>query len=176
MLSQFRIPNPHYPNSPARMSDGRLFTEYRSRQEPPPSFEYKHQLQSNGAQMIQSERSMTVLAAGRTGCVDTMVPETSKRMCQWNGCVTLPAHAGGIGQGRLYLPEMPGLASSDPDTVAAATATTVLHGTFPSNPDLYMVGEIRNPPATVATSGFGSDSSVGPMYNRYSLPYGNSSG
>ena len=167
------IPNPHYPGSPARMADGRLFTDYRSScsllsQTPTRSpafgfdFERKQNLQKSGVHMISADRSTTVLRAGSVGCVDTMVPELTKRVCTWNGCVTLPAHAAGIGQGRLYLPGRQDLVAADPDLLAAATAFD--HGTFSSNPNLYTSAPKVVPVSAIA---------VPAKKNRYSVPYGN---
>jgi len=114
--------------------------------------------------MIGTDRSLTVMKAGSTGCVDTMVPELTKRVCGWNGCVTLPAHGVGIGQGRLYLPGQPDLAAADPDVVAAATFP--MAGTFSSNPDLYVV----SPPSAASRN---ATRVVPARPNRYSAPYGN---
>ena len=164
-----RIINPRFPGAPAWMSDGRLFTDYRPNCElagspSNASYDSKKHLQSMGALQIKTDRSLTVLRAGSTGCVDTMVPESTKRVCAWDGCTTLPAHAGGIGQGRLYVWQRPELAGADPDVVAKATISFPLPGTFPVNPDLYM-----------ASPGGSSDKArtAGPAKpNRYSAPYG----
>ena len=171
MSSKAQIPNPRYPGSPARMADGRLFTDYRSScsllSQPParsPAFGYdferKQNMQKAGIHMISADRSTTVLRAGTVGCVDTMVPELTKRVCTWNGCTTLPAHAAGIGQGRLYLPGRSDLVAADPDLLAKATAFD--HGTFSSNPNMYAPVS----PVSVA-------SIVPAKPNRYSAPYGN---
>ena len=170
MLSNLRIPNPHYPGSPARMSDARLFTDYRPNgqilQGATPSFDLKQRLQRDGEIRMKTDRSLTVMSAGGMGpAVDTMVPEQTKRTCSWNECHTLPAFSVGIGQGRLYLPGMPGLVQSDPDVSAAIAGSLVLHGTFSANPVGYTAaptyddGVVR----TVQTS----------AANRYSAPFGN---
>jgi hypothetical protein len=161
MLAKSRTPNPHYPNSPARMADGRLFTDYRPL-DCGGTFEDKQRLQQTGAVLIGTDRSLTVMRAGVLGgCVDTMVPELTKRVPGWNGCRTLPAHSAGIGQGRLYLPGRTDLVAADPDVLAAATAFDF--GTFSANPRLYVAGPLTGP--TVATAAATS--------NRYSAPYGN---
>jgi len=151
------------------MSDGRLFTDYRENcsilgTHSVADYENKQRLQTTGLQMIGTDRSLTVMKAGSTGCVDTMVPELTKRVCGWNGCVTLPAHGVGIGQGRLYLPGQPDLAAADPDVVAAATFP--MAGTFSSNPDLYVV----SPPSAASRN---ATRVVPARPNRYSAPYGN---
>jgi hypothetical protein len=166
-----RIPNPRYAGAPAFMSDGRLFTDYRANcnllglTPTGPSFVLKQRVQQTGQYMAAADRSTTVLRAGSTGCVDTMVPELTKRVCGWDGCTTLPGHAVGIGQGRLYLPGSHGLASADPDRLAAATAFNF--GTFPAfgSAGMYEPTEVyvraQSSPVVPAAP------------NRYSAPYGN---
>jgi hypothetical protein len=176
MLEQLRTPNPRYPDSPSRMADGRLFTDYRancSLLTPHPkgspafgaSFEDKQRMQKRGSMLMHTDRTLTTARAGSMSCVDTMVPELTKRVCGWNGCTTMPAHAAGIGQGRLYLPGRTDLVAGDPDVLAAATAFT--HGTFPSNPNLYIAGPDHGLVAL-------QQQQATPAYkNRYSVPYGN---
>jgi len=149
------------------MSDGRLFTDYRANcsilgSHTNADYENKQRLTMTGLQMMGTDRSLTVMRAGSTGCVDTMVPELTKRVCGWNGCVTLPAQPVGIGQGRLYLPGRPDLAAADPDVVAKATFP--MAGTFSMNPDLY----VASPSKPASTSRV-----VPARPNRYSAPYGN---
>jgi hypothetical protein len=156
-----RTTNPRFPGAPAWMSDGRLFTDYRANcsllgSVSNASFDLKQRLQKTGSLLMNTDRSLTSMRAASTGCVDTMVPELSKRVCTWDGCTTLGAQPVGIGQGRLYLPGRPDLAAADPDVVAAATAR--VPGTFDVSVQVPM-----NP----------QRSSVGPMRpNRYSAPYG----
>jgi hypothetical protein len=174
MLAKARTVNPHYAGAPVRMSDGRLFTDYRencSMLVPHPkgspafgaSFEDKQRMQQDGLFLIGTDRSLTVMKAGTLGgCVDTMVPELSKRVCGWDGCTTLPGHPAGIGQGRLYLPGRPDLVRGDPDRLAAETSFA--HGTFLANPNLYMAAAPL-PASSVPV--------VPARPNRYSAPYGN---
>ena len=102
------------------------------------------------------------MSAGSLGSsVDTMVPESTKRICQWNECVTIPAHGVGLGQGRLYLPGMPELSQSDPDITAAVTP--FMFGTFSANPIQYITEQA--PMSQMEST----------MYsNKYSAPYGKS--
>jgi len=174
MLAKARTPNPHYPDSPSRMADGRLFTDYRAncsllmphKAGSPAfgaSFEDKQRMQGTGIQQINTDRSLAVIKAGSLSCVDTMVPELTKRVCSWDGCRTLPAHAAGIGQGRLYLPGRVDLVVGDPDLLAKATAFD--HGTFSANPNLYMAGPSASASPAIPT--------VPVKPNRFSAPYGN---
>jgi hypothetical protein len=170
MLAKARTPNPHYPDSPSRMADGRLFTDYRGNcklvlSDYGGSFEDKQRLQQTGTLMINADRSVTVMKAASLSCVDTMVPEATKRVAGWNGGKTLMAHAAGIGQGRLYLPGRTDLVAGDPDVLAAATAFDF--GTFSANPNMYMAGG----GAAVTARQVAMATPARP--NRYSVPYGN---
>ena len=149
-----RIPNPRYPGSPARMSDGRLFTNYRPNCNKESSFEAKERRQQSGQTQIHIDRAMAAKRAATVGCVDTMVPELTKRVCTWNGCTTIPAQAVGIGQGRLYLPARTDLVE-DPD--ALATKTAFPFGTFPVKTPTFV-------PTSPVTD-------LPPTRNRYSAPY-----
>jgi hypothetical protein len=164
------ITNPRFPGSAARMADARLFTDYRANCTLIPQNTDKlwseHQrhvhLQSNGAYMIAADRNAAVTRASSARCVDTMVPELSKRVYRWDGPVTQTqgiSHPAGVGTGRLYLPGRTDLVGADPDIVAAATFP-VIPGTFEARKSLY--GQV-----TVAVP------TAGPaQHNRYSAPYG----
>lgn len=177
-MSSQQIPNPRYPGAPARMADGRLFTEYRSSCSLLPAlgpgqwadFDRQQGMKASGLVAMKADRGAVVMRAASYGCVDTMVPELTKRVYRWDGPIEVPCHAAGIGTGRLYLPGRPDLAAADPDMTAAATfpqmsGSPEMSGTFPTNIALYTavpqvvpVPVTRPPPAKV---------------NRYSLPYGN---
>jgi hypothetical protein len=168
------IPNPRYPGSPARMADGRLFTNYRPNCSllaplgtgPWADWSRKETMMNTGQVRIASDRSTTVMRAGSVGCVDTMVPEWSKRVYAWDGPVELVSQPVGLGTGRMYLPGQPGLVTGDPDVLARATfPDSMLPGTFSPNPNAYMMGGVK--PATVASE------TVGTVRNTYSAPYGN---
>lgn len=172
-MANNRVINPRYPDSPARMADGRLFTDYGSqcrgaqpKQGNPgfeASFDDKQRKQQTGEILMKADRSLTVMRGGiMGGCVDTMVPELTKRVCGWDGCRTLMSHPAGIGQGRLYLPGRKDLVAGDPDVLAAATAFDF--GTFSQNPHLYVAAGVVpvSPAAVIQTR----------TANRYSAPYG----
>ena len=93
-------------------------------------------------------------------CVDTMVPETAKRVYTWNSATLIPTAAGsvGIGTGTLYLPGQPGLVGADPDVLAAATYPVI-----PGSIKPMMVSIPTGSPAAV----------TGRPRNRYAAPYGN---
>jgi hypothetical protein len=173
MAGTQRIPNPHWVGSPAHMSDGRLFTNYRANCSLLPTklngmwadYDRRMGLMNTGAIRVTADRSFAAMAAGRAGCVDTMVPELNKRVYDWQSGVQGLAHRAGVGTGRLYLPGQPELMSADPDIVAAATIPdSMLPGTYNPNPFLYAPA-LEMP--SVATP------VVPPRRNRYSAPYGN---
>lgn len=102
------------------------------------------------------------MRAASYGCVDTMVPEITKRVYSWNGPVEYMSQPAGIGTGRSYLPGRPELVAGDPDVLAATTFPDMV-GTFSTNVATYTRIPQRPPmPATPAPA---------PM-NRYSAPYG----
>jgi hypothetical protein len=172
MSARMVIPNPKYPGAPTRMSDGRLFTDYRPNCDlmtPLQSGEWaewerRQNMIQTGEVRMKTDRSTTVMRAGSLQCVDTMVPELKKRVCGWDGCVTLQSQAAGIGTGRMYLPGNPALVAADPDVIAQKTVPPMF-GTFSPNPQDYVAERIPlHPIASVQT----------PMQkNRYSAPYGN---
>ena len=162
ITDRLRIANPHNPGSPARMSDGRLFTEYRGAcqllptgaqgTDPATMFDTRSNMMYHGELYRSTDRDMALARAERRGeVVDTMVPESSKRVYTWAGPSIQTAHPIGIGMGRMYLPGQQGLIQADPDTLAAATVPW-LGWTTPS----YRAGSI---PATAAKR------------NMYAAPY-----
>jgi len=170
-MTSSQTPNPRFPGAPARMADGRLFTNYRQNgsllaplgKQPFADWE-RHQLMKNTGEIaIKSDRGQTVMAAAAYGCVDTMVPELQKRVYAWNGPILLPCQSTGIGTGQSYLPGRLELVSGDPDVLAAATFPEMA-GTFSTNMGLYIAGPQRPPMP---------DTPVAGRVNRYSPPYGN---
>ena len=168
------IPNPRYPGSPARMADGRLFTNYRpncSLLAPLGTAQWadwsrKQTMVNTGESRIATDRSTTTMRAGSVGCVDTMVPEFSKRVYAWNGPIEMISQPVGLGTGRMYLPGQPGLVAGDPDALAKATfPDSMLPGTFSPNPNVYVMGGVTIP--SVASE------SLGQVHNTYSAAYGN---
>jgi len=170
-MSSTQIPNPRFPGTPARMADGRLFTDFRRscsllaplRPDKTWADWERHQLmKTTGHIAIKSDRGQAVMAAASYGCVDTMVPELTKRVYSWDGPVEQLCHAAGIGTGRSYLPGRPDLVSADPDLLAATTFPSM--GTFSTNIELYTAIPQRPPVPASAVPG---------KMNRYSVPYGN---
>jgi hypothetical protein len=161
------IPNPRFPGAPARMADGRLFTDYRANcflmaplsNKVWAEYDRNDRMKRNGAAHIATDRTMTIMQAGQTGCVDTMVPELTKKTYTWQGPIEVVSHPVGIGAGRMYLPGRRDLLSADPDVVAATTFPA-MHGTFSPNTPLYMSGPVAAMPT------------LPNVRNRYSAPHG----
>jgi hypothetical protein len=164
-------PHPHYTSAPARMADGRLFTDYRANcQTLPPlmggtwaDHDRRVVMRASAAGRIADDRRKAALRAG-TGsesCVDTMLPELTKRVYAWNGPVTERiVEPVGLGAGRLYLPDRLDLLGADPDVVAAATIpASMLPGTHAAAGGSYAA------PTRTAV--------LPPVRNRYAAPYGN---
>ena len=172
-----RIEHPHWAGAAARMADGRLFTDYRpacdllaAKTAGPRGYgewERKRQMIATGMEAVARDRQVAIArAASLGGCVDTMVPELTKRVYAWNGPVVQSlSQPAGLGNGRLYLPGRTDLVVADPDVVAATTfPLSMLPGSFVPVANLYG-------PAVGGTAPAGT---VGPARpNRYSVPYGN---
>ncbi len=133
-------PNQSATGSPARMEDGRLFTDYRSRC-------HQYSLKAvqtwgeNGArermvhgadELMEAARQLNNRKATAARCVDTMVPELYKRVCTWKGCKTVPGNHVGIGVGRIYVPAAEGSAA-DPQALSDISVPDVF-GTFARQP------------------------------------------
>jgi hypothetical protein len=135
--------DPHYPpavGAPARMADGRSFTDYRGR-----GVQYAYQASeawgSEAARARMTHGATTLAAAARAAavakvgpgaCVDTMTPELYKRVCTWEGCKTIGGHFAGIGTGRIYAPAAAAYAA-DPQELAQADVPP-LPATWPVPP------------------------------------------
>ena len=154
-----RTPNPLHLGSPAHMADARLFTDYRGNgllMQGANTYERKLQIQETGQAARRGQRSVSVFVGGSTGCVDTMVPELSKRVCSWDGCRVLPSESMGIGQGRQY---WPGESVADPDVMARRVT---IPNSYPANAGLYNPAPAAAPRAIPV---------VPARRNRYSVPY-----
>ena len=137
-------PNPHYVGAPARMADGRLFTDYRAncqllppmRGGPWADFDRRASMLISAESRITDDRRKAVLRAGTgfASCVDTMLPEIKKRVYAWNGPVGEKlVEPVGLGTGRFYLPGRTDLLDADPDVVAMVTIPqSMLPGTHSS--------------------------------------------
>ena len=118
-MSCYRSSNNRFFNSPSRMADGRLFTDYR------PNFEmnryiesgnkikntqdYRMFLSRNGEKIIEKNKEYIMLKNGMTDCMEpyhigTMLPEKSRVVCDQHTCKVVQVDPNGVGQGREYDP------------------------------------------------------------------------
>ncbi len=137
-------PNQVATGSPARMMDGRLFTDYRPRcsQYPLKAAQTwgdnaaRQRMVQGADELMEAARQMNNRKATATACVDTMVPELYKRVCTWKGCKTVPGHFSGVGVGRIYVPSME-TSAGNPQALSDMTVPA-LFGTYerqgPSQP------------------------------------------
>ena len=140
--SCFTTTNPNHPvsASPARMMDGRVFTDYRPR-----CFHYPvkaaqawgdndaRQRMIHGAdELMSAARQLNNRKVTAAACVDTMVPELYKRVCTWQGCKVIPGNPAGVGVGRIYVPSVES-AADDPQLLSDISVPAIF-GTFPREP------------------------------------------
>ena len=109
--------NNKYPDCPARMADGRTFTDYRqscsvnsllrTSSNSFNSHEYRMYLTRNAETLINLNRQMTFERNKCGPCVKpynvgTMLPEQRKISCDHHGCLISVNDETGIGYGRQY--------------------------------------------------------------------------
>lgn len=102
---------------PPRMADGRLFTDYRPRCDvdlqlvPNPaatnSYSYRQFLINNAENVMAAHRSQAFTESYCGPCVQpydigTMLPESTKFVCDESTCKMIPGMPGGSGTGREY--------------------------------------------------------------------------
>lgn len=99
-----------------RMADGRLFTDYRPRcvmqyqyrhQGSDSSYAYRQHLIRSASDIMQNQRDAALQAAARAPCVKpynqgTMLPESSKFVCNASTCKVVAGDPSGLGTGRNY--------------------------------------------------------------------------
>lgn len=110
--------NKHF-DCPARMADGRHFTDYRpnchlnnnlrTNNSLANTFEYRRFLQHRGNNLMEFNRKSSYEQNGCGTCkepyhTNTMLPEQSRLYCNKNGCKAEVVDPNGLGQGRCYGP------------------------------------------------------------------------
>ena len=109
--------NKHF-GCPARMADGRNFTDYRphcyvdnliiAENGINNSFNYRNFLQQNASQLMEINRKYACMKNCCTPCMEepgTMLPEANKFVCNQNTCRLVSNNPNGIGTGRVYSDE-----------------------------------------------------------------------
>jgi hypothetical protein len=137
--SCFTTVNPNHAStgSPARMMDGRTFTDYRPRCHQYPvkaaaawgDNEYRERMIHGADELMGAARQMNNRKVTAAACVDTMVPEMYKRVCTWKGCKVVPSNPAGVGTGRIYVPSVES-AAADPQMLSDVSIPEIF-GTFP---------------------------------------------
>lgn len=136
-MSCFTTSYPRVKGAPARMADGRSYTDYRPRCESYPvkaagiwgQHDARQRTIADAESFISGAHQILNTKMGANKCVDTMVPELYKRVCTYDGCHTVEGHYAGIGTGRIFRPS---LASEASDSQALAYGNTApLPHTFP---------------------------------------------
>jgi hypothetical protein len=132
--SCFTTVDPHYAKTgaPARMSDGRMVTDYRPRcyQYPTAAAQafgdngVRTRMTHGAKELMEAARALNNRKATSVSCVDTMVPELYKRVCTWKGCKTVPGNFQGIGTGRIYVPSLEGSAAN-PQALSDASVPAI---------------------------------------------------
>lgn len=118
----FATVNPHHAKTgtPARMADGRIMTDYRTRCHQYPLAavqawgvnEARQRMIHGADELMAAARQLNNRKVSSVSCVDTMVPELYKRVCTWQGCKVIPGNFQGIGTGRIYVPSASASASN----------------------------------------------------------------
>jgi hypothetical protein len=107
-----RVCDNKHGDCPARMSDGRLMTDYRPRCQvnfeaqpnPMSSYEYRQFLTHNAARLMQQNRDTAFQNAYCGPCLDepgTMLPEQHKQVCNGRTCSFPVNDPNGVGLGKV---------------------------------------------------------------------------
>lgn len=126
MSSCYRTSNNKFASAPARMADGRHFTDYRSScltntriqadNKVVNNYEFRMFLIRNAEQLMEQNRKESFLQNGSYECkapydINTMVPESDKVRCNAQTCDVVHNYDKGIGRGRDYGEQVECLAS-----------------------------------------------------------------
>jgi len=95
---------------PARMSDGRIFTDYRPRcseanfigAQPTSSFDYRMRLTRDASKIMDQLNQAQIAKNSCAPCTDTMLPEQYQQQCNKQVCWSKPGMHSGLGLGRVY--------------------------------------------------------------------------
>ena len=117
-MSCYRSSNNKFFNSPSRMSDGRLFTDYRPNYELNRYIEeenkiknthdYRMFLSRNAEKLMNNNTEYIFTQNGSVKCMEpyhigTMLPEKTRVVCDQHTCRVVEVDPNGHGQGREYV-------------------------------------------------------------------------
>lgn len=118
MASCYKTPNNKFVGCPARMADGRHFTDYRPscqvnnlirmNNNVVNSFDYRMYLANNATRLMDINRAYALQKNSCGPCMapygqGTMLPEKYMQVCNGRSCETKLVNPDGIGTGRLYV-------------------------------------------------------------------------
>ena len=113
-MSCYKTSDNKYPQCPAKMSDGRNFTDYRQRYKvhnlndqviKKSAHEYRQYLINNTDKLMNMDRFKASKKNGCFPCVSktTMLPEKTIKVCDKRTCKVMYNDSDGLGQGRKYV-------------------------------------------------------------------------
>ena len=117
-MSCFKSSNNKFFNSPSRMMDGRIFTDYRPNHElnrhiegvndVKNTHEYRLFLSRNGESIMGKNQEYIFRRSGMNKCMEpynigTMLPEKTRVLCDQHRCKEVLVDENGFGQGREYV-------------------------------------------------------------------------
>ena len=119
-MSCYRSSNNRFFNSPSKMADGRLFTDYRPNCEMNRYIEsgnkirnthdYRLFLSRNAERLMDKNKEYIYMKNGMGNCMEpyhigTMLPEKTRVVCDQHTCRVVDVDPNGHGQGREYVTE-----------------------------------------------------------------------
>ena len=110
--NKFKVSDNKFVDCPARMDDGRQFTDYRPNcylnnairvnNQTYNSFQYRMFLTHNATNLMKLNRNYNTQQMGCASCNATTLPEQSVVQCNANKCQIRNVNPKGLGQGRQY--------------------------------------------------------------------------
>ena len=104
--------NNKFNDCPARMSDGRIYTDYRpgcfvnntirASNKLINNFDYRMYLTRNADKIMNNNKQYVIDKYNCKSCEDTMLPESTKVKCNTDVCKRKVVDTKGLGQGRSY--------------------------------------------------------------------------
>jgi hypothetical protein len=116
-MNCYKSSNNKFFNAPSRMSDGRIFTDYRHNAELNDnimtnnkvlnSYDYRMFLTRNSDNIIKGYNEYTFIRNGNLNCklpyeTGSMLPEKTRVICNKHTCNSVVVNENGFGEGRTY--------------------------------------------------------------------------
>ena len=162
-MSCYKSSNNKFFNSSARMSDGRLFTDYRPNHEINKhivnnnnienTHNYRMFLSRNADEIIKRNKNYIYLKNGIYDCkqpykTGTMLPEKTRVVCDPHKCSNVIVDQNGLGQGRQYVtngsnPLLDSLNKSEVNKNNICADTQDNFNYYPIDPNIYIKEQLR---------------------------------